>query len=101
MLLARSFQERDDRFHLPSVATVLTIGSAYIEREIIPVPLENVTPKDGEDLGGLCVEVGGLCLAMHDRFSFILKRKVLSKPAIMKCEKSQREKSSWGLAAPI
>jgi hypothetical protein len=81
------------RFHFPRVAAVLTIGSAAIEKGIIPAPLENIIPKDGEDLSGLCLEV-------HDRFFFIfiLKRKVFSKPAIMKCEKSQREKL---LAAPI
>ena len=66
LAVARSFQESGGGFHFLGVATILTIGSAAIEREIIPVPLKNVTPKDGEDLCGLCLEV-------HDRFSFILK----------------------------
>jgi hypothetical protein len=35
---------------------------ATSEREITPLPFENVTPKNGEDLGGLCLEV-------HHRFS--------------------------------
>src|SRR5450759_5094786 len=54
-------------FHFPRVAAVLNIGSAIIERGIIPVLLETVSAKDGEDLGV------GLCLEVHDRFSFILK----------------------------
>jgi len=54
--------EKVGPFRFPRVAAVLTI-----ERGIIPVLLETVSAKDGEDLGV------GLCLEVHDRFSFILK----------------------------
>jgi hypothetical protein len=94
LALARSFRESAGQFHFLGVAEVLTIGSATGAREIIRVPLENVVAKNRENLGGLCLEV-------HDRFSFIMKSKVLSKPAIMKCEKSQREKKLLGPAVRI
>jgi hypothetical protein len=92
LAVTRSFRESAGRFHFLGVAEDLTIGSATVEREIISVSLKNVTAKNCEDLGGLCLEV-------HDRFSFILESKMVSKPAIMKCEKSQCVKSSWGLVS--
>jgi len=66
LAVARGFRESVDRFHFLGVAEILTIGSATVAREIIRVPLENVVAKNRENLGGLCLEV-------HDRFSFILK----------------------------
>jgi hypothetical protein len=66
LALACSIQESVGRFHFLGVAEVLTIGSATVAREIIRVPLKNVVAKNRENLGGLCLEV-------HDRFSFILK----------------------------
>jgi len=66
LTLARRFQESVGRFDFPRVETVFAIGSAVVEREIIPLTLWNITPKDGEDRGGLGLE-------LHDRFSFIVK----------------------------
>jgi hypothetical protein len=63
LTLPCGFQDNAGRCHFFGVADVLTIGSAAIEREIIPLPLESITPKNCEDLGGLCLEV-------HDLFSF-------------------------------
>lgn len=51
----------------PSVAVVVTIRSAVVEGGRIPMPLENVSPEDGDDRGI------GLCLEEHDRFSFVCK----------------------------
>jgi hypothetical protein len=55
--VARSFRESVGRFHFFRVAVILPIGSATFERRIIRVSLDNVTPKNGEELGGLCLDV--------------------------------------------
>jgi hypothetical protein len=54
--VARSFRDSVGRFHFFRVAVVLPIGSATSERVIIRVALDNVTPKNGEKLGGLCLD---------------------------------------------
>ena len=73
------------------IAAVYPTCAVRAAQEILPLAIrqgvDGQTAKHGEDLGRLCLE-------KHGRYSFNRGLKVLSKPAIMKCEKSQREKGS-------
>ena len=68
---------------------VLTFGSDAVDGEIIPLPLRNITAKYREDL---C----GVCLVAHGEFPSPARWKMIPKPAIMKCEKSQYENELLG-----
>jgi hypothetical protein len=75
----------------PEIAAVYPACAVRAAHEILPLAIgqgaDGQTPKHGEDLGRLYLE-------KHGRCSFNPGLKMFSKPAIMKCEKSQPEKGS-------
>src|SRR5271169_6567812 len=89
LTLECGFRQDGGRSHFCGVTTVLAIGSTDGAGEIISLRADRVTAKYRENLWVLCWVV-------HGESPSPAPWKVILKPAIRKCEKSQCENGLFG-----
>src|SRR5271169_3251254 len=87
--LTCGFRQDGGRSHFRGIAAVFPVGKIATAREIISLRADRVTAKYRENLWGLY-------LVVHGESPSPAWSKVILKPAIMKCEKSQFENELLG-----